>query len=465
MPHRLGPVVGEVPAGEIEALTLALWSSLWIGEMFRHGVESAMQWDALSGGEGHDAGSGWVMNAAPAWRRCQYWAFWLWANHMGDTLLSATLTGGASLSVVATRGPEAVHVMLVNRDRDRPVRTRVRLTGFAAGARGRAVTLSPREYLWDGAARHPRWSRAPEPAPLATGRDFVVTVPPYSVVVASVPARHLPPTPLPRRPPTAGTPRLAVLLPAEAYAEGEITGWVIATGADGTTPWPDPLPDAAVTATGPARLARTTARLAEAAGRIGFSATGPGLASITATLGRATASATLYLKPAVPRPMVLWEFESPALDPAKYRSEWTLSTDATIRPNQAVARIEFAGRPPEGDKRRIVVRIDDFPARDRLDRSGIRGVFFDAALAPSFACADPAAALEVVMQSPDNWWINLGSVPVSGLSAGWSTWTLPVTDARHLAAVGNAFTVWIILRATGPVHGAMFIDRAGLMVR
>lgn len=450
-------------------LTAALWSCLWIGEMFRHGVESANQWDALSQGDG---GYNWIRGGGPAWRRAQYWAFWLWSRHMADTLLSATVTGGPfdgaqggpSLSVVATMGKDEVQVMLVNRDRDRPARARVLVKGFAAGRRGRATTLSPRAYLWDEAAEHPRWSREPDSAALETGESFAVTVPPYGVLVAAVPARKAAAPPLPKKHAATGTPRLGISLPAEAYAEGVIEGWVFATRDDGS-PWPDPLPDAALAAEGPVALTRPIVRLAEAAGRIAFTATAGGMATLRATLGDATASATLYLKPAVPQPVICWEFETAALDQAKYVSDWTLATDPTVRPNQYVARIEFTATTTREDKRRIVLRIDDFPAKEKLDRRGIRGVVFDAALAASFACADPSAALEVVMQSPDNWWMSLGTVPVAKLSREWSTWALPVKDERHLAAVGNAFNVWFILHRASPASGALLLDRAGLMVR
>ncbi len=442
-------------------LTGALWSCLWIGELFRHGVESANEWDALSDGDG---GYGWVAGSRPAWRKAQYWAFWLWSRRMGDTLLPATVAGGPKVSAVATRGPDEVQVMLVNRDPDQPTTTRIALTGFIAAERGSLTTLSPREYLWDDAAGHPRWSREPSRRDLPTGQAFEVTVPPYSVVVATVPARgaHARPRSVP--PAVVGRPRLAISLPAEAWAEGVIHGWVYAITADGT-PWPEPLPDAALSVEGPASLVRPAVRLAEAAGRIAFTASATGVVAIHATLGDVSASATLYLKPAVPRPVVLWEFEAPALDPAKYHSDWKLSTDLTVRPNQAVARVDFSGVPLAADQRGVVLRIEDFPPRDRLDRAGIRGVFMDAALGPSFACADPAATLDIVMQSTDNWWMSLGFFPVANLSRAWSTWTFPVHDERHLAAVGNAMNVWVILRSASPPSGALYLDRAGLLVR
>ncbi|MEK7766732.1 MAG: hypothetical protein AAB368_10880, partial [bacterium] len=106
-----------------------------------------------------------------------------------------------------------------------------------------------------------------------------------------------------------------------------------------------------------------------------------------------------------------------------------------------------------------------FPPREKLDRAGIRGVFFDAARASSFACADPTARLEIVMQSSDNWWMVLGSVPLAKITEAWSTFSLPVKEPRHLAAVGNAFNLRIAVYSANPLAGALLLDRAGLLVR
>ena len=69
------------------------------------------------------------------------------------------------------------------------------------------------------------------------------------------------------------------------------------------------------------------------------------------------------------------------------------------------------------------------------------------------------------MQSPADYWMQLGSVPLPKAGDQWQTHTLTMTSDKHIKAVYAAYNVWFILHAAEPATGAVFIDRAGLMVR
>jgi hypothetical protein len=56
-------------------------------------------------------------------------------------------------------------------------------------------------------------------------------------------------------------------------------------------------------------------------------------------------------------------------------------------------------------------------------------------------------------------------VPLPKAGDGWQTLTLKVTDEKHIKAMYAAYNVWFILHSEEPVTGAIFIDRAGLMIR
>ncbi len=73
--------------------------------------------------------------------------------------------------------------------------------------------------------------------------------------------------------------------------------------------------------------------------------------------------------------------------------------------------------------------------------------------------------IRVVMQSPDDWWMPLGTFTLSECAKDWKTFTFPVTEEKHLVAMGNSFNVWLVLESAAPVFGSLLIDRAGLLVR
>jgi len=180
------------------------------------------------------------------------------------------------------------------------------------------------------------------------------------------------------------------------------------------------------------------------------------------SLGEQTAAAAVAFRKSEPRPHVLWDFEEESLGRG-YRSHWALSTDGGIRANQRVARVDLPGVVPDQEHRELLVV--NLPRRAGIPRENIRGVFFDLSVSRDLQCADPEARVEVVMQSPANWWMPLGSVPLPKAGEEWQTHTLMVTQQDHVEAMYAAHNVWFILHADEPVTGAVFLDRAGLMVR
>jgi hypothetical protein len=259
-----------------------------------------------------------------------------------------------------------------------------------------------------------------------------------------------------------GPAELRVLIEDSGYEDTPLHGWVLAFLPGTDDPYPAPLPDARLSVSGPAEAAVPEVRLAEAAGPFTLEPSGPGEATVTAALGGRSGSGTVTLVPSVPQPQVLWEFESESLGRG-YRSHWDLSTDDSIRANQRVARIDLKGVVPDEEHRELLVA--DIPRRARINRENIRAVFFDLSVSRDFQCEDPNARIQIVMQSPADYWMQIGDVPLPKAGARWQTHTLPITEERHLRAVHAAYNVWFILHSQQPVTGAVFIDHAGLMVR
>jgi hypothetical protein len=455
--------LGLVGGPELDVFA-AIWTSLFVGEMFRNGVTFANQWDVFT----HGRGGSLILTEPPYARKTQYWAFWLWRHYMGDSLLECSLDGPGSLKAFATRSEDALYIMALNSSHNDEVVLSAHIEGFEPAPQGEEAVLSCRQCFWNHLENRPEWSGKPLVLPVDVARSFVVTVPPSAIKCVRIPAAGRPG--LSERAIQGqemlardhGPAELRVLIAPSGYADTEVEGWVLACRAGTNDPYPVPLPNARLEVTGPAQADRAAVRLAEAAGRFALRPTGPGEVTITASLADRSAGAKVVFEPSVPRPQVLWEFEAETLGRG-YRSDWALRTDDSVRPNQRVARIDVPGVVPDQQHRLLLLL--DLPGDLRLRRENIRGALFDLMASPELKCDDPNASVEVVMQSTANYWMPLGSLPLAEARRGWKTYTFMVTDEGLIRAMPQVYNIWFILHADKPVTGAVFIDRVGLMVR
>jgi hypothetical protein len=385
--------------------------------------------------------------------------------------------------------------MLANRDYERPARIRVALRGFEPGDAGEVLMVSRREYMWlDRNHDAPAWEKprsvewdngfGVRKASVKAG-SVTVDLPPASLAVLRLPrAPENRRSASPEATPQAGgkltdigtpvaaakpatKPRLEIWVPAAtAYADTPVEGWVLAYNGTDRAPCPKPLADGTLTVTGPAKADRKTVRLAEAAGRFLVTASKPGKVWLEARADGRVARATINFVTSIPRPTVFWEFEEEGGKdmPFGVRSQWKLTSDPGIRPNQRVLRIEPEGDNPAASKKRELVMIDRFPGPDKLNRGNIRGAFFDIKTGEDFRCDDPNAQVELVLQGNKNWWMWLGTAPLKDIKE-WKTVTFPLDKPEHVKAVDSAGSFWIILSADKPVYGSIYIDRAGFLVR
>jgi hypothetical protein len=264
-----------------------------------------------------------------------------------------------------------------------------------------------------------------------------------------------------------GKPALRLVLPTEVYAGDQVEGWVEAIVAGTDRPYPRALAPATLKLEGQGQTDRPQVRLAEAVGRFFVEPTEAGKLTVIATAAgvEGSARATLTAKASVPRPHIYWEFDEPALDKDKdYKSDWKLSSDASAIPGARVARVDL---PPGGvvtsDKQRLLLRVK-LAGADQLNRANIRGVLFNLKVSPDFSCEDPNAHISVIMQSPANWWMPLGDIPISQ-ARQWQSHTFNITNPKYIAAMPQAINVWFVLSAAKPAKGSVYIDRVGFMVR
>jgi len=445
-------------------ITGAQWHAIFVGEAFKAGMKFINQF-TIFGLLPYKDGT-----VTP---RGSYWAWWMWSNLMGDSMVAADVTGTDKVTVYATITDDGLSIMVINRSPDDQVDAQVAISGFDAGEVGQEVGLTHREYLWVAEDSYEpswrlrpaaSWSRYPAVRPVEAGAEFTVSLPPSSIMVYRLP----PPgktlgNPVGRPETTvAQEPRLLLVLPWEAYASDPIEGWVVALNGDSEEPYPLPLDAATITVEGPAKADRPAVRLAETAGRFTLTPTGPGEIIVTVASAGKTASRTMKLKASIPMPHVFWDFEGTQV-PGNVDSDWLISVDSTIRANQSALRVNFDSSNQPVEKKSRVFGMDGMP--DGIERSNVRGALMDIRTSDDFKCTDPDARIAIVMQSNINWWMVIGNLKVSDLSKEWQTLEFITEDPSHIKAMPGVFNLHMFLYTEGDLSGSICIDNVGLMIR
>ena len=450
-----------------------LWTSSFLAAFAKNGVTFATHWDIFTHEKGMKDGHGLIFTDGQNYtRKAGYYALWLWNNFTGSQVLAATSSGDTKgVQTLATRDEDAVYLMLINPDYDRPARVTVKLDDFKPAALGEVLSLTGREYFWNPYTHTPDWSTPPRSRPLATGDAFTVTLPPFSVSHVRVPsvdsaslsayARNQPPLAKP-----SSAPVLSFILPPEIYVGDRVTGQVHASLPDSKESYPVPLPPAALSAVGNATLDRDSVRLAEAFGRFNFTLNDDQPVTLVASVNGAEARVTIQPKPSVPRPVLFWDFQKQSpTDTKTFSSGFALRADASQRPNKEVARIDLAPGDAKikGGDHRVIYKIDGLPPSGQLDRGNIRGVFFDVKTL-GFTSPQANSRLTVVMQSPADYWMVLGSTPLKG-TTDWQRIQIDITRDSYIKAMSAAYNIWFVLDGDEAAHGTVCLDRIGFMVR
>lgn len=440
-----------------------LWSSIFLGEMARNDVAIATQWDCFSdllfGADDHYA------------RKPEYYALSLWNNYMGERLIPAT-SDNRAVYTFGSRSDDAVTVMLVNTDPEREANVSLQISGFAPAPEGELETVTSHEYYFDPVTQRLLWSTGPRHRVIGTGTTFGVTLAPFSLTYVRVPSTAKPGltmmghNPLAFRPAATSKPELHFVLPKETYVGDQVRGDLIALSPGSRRPYPGALAAARLEHVKGATFDRSQVRLAESVGHFSMTASEPGELTLTAHSGGATAKFRILVKASIPRPVIFWDFSNPPVgDKTAFSSSFHLSEDLSQRANRAVARVTFpeSGATPD-EKNREVLKVLQLPGEKKLIKDNIRGVVLDLATSADFSCEDPDANILVVMQSPANWWMKLGTISLAGAKQ-WKNYQFPVTTPDYIKAMPSALNVVFVLQSNKSVKGSVYFDRIGFLVR
>lgn len=449
-----------------------LWTSMMLGEFARQGVDFATKWDTFTHVKGMTAGHGLIFTDGDKFtRKAAYYALQLWNHYTGNQVLQPVVESPDALYSYASRDKDAVFVMLVNPHYNREATVEIDLSNFDAGPKGEMATLSAREYFWNPHTHYPERSQSPRVTPIDAGSKFTVRVAPFSTAYLRIPSAKAPSKSkfmsaqkAPAK--AAAKPELGFILPPEIYVGDRLVGYVFAKDSASGEAFPDALPPAELKSTGNIQADRKTVRLAEALGRFEFVVGCTEPVELTASVNGAEASTKISAKSSVPRPMLIWDFqkESPAGNKL-FDSRYKLTADLNQRPNKEVARIDLKPEDfPDGDKEhKVLFRINSLPERGDVNRANIRGVFFDVKTL-GLVLEDPNASISVVMQSPADFWMVLGRVPLAG-NEDWKRHEVTFDRQSYLDAIGSSYNIWFVLNTSKPITGTILLDRIGLMVR
>ena len=161
-----------------------------------------------------------------------------------------------------------------------------------------------------------------------------------------------------------------------------------------------------------------------------------------------------------PPSTVFWDFEKL---PARLKSDWKYPSMATLRPNQGVLRVDVGDFDPSKHKKRELLIVGELPGRIGSPRRTSAAWSSIWRSMPDWV--GPADAIvRIVMQSPANYWMVIGTVALAG-HADWRHHEL-VTDApASVAAMPQAYNVWFgardeVARAWLDLPGSGRVDGA-----
>jgi alpha-L-arabinofuranosidase len=438
-----------------------LWSSIFVGEMFRQGVGFATQWDLLTATP--EGGHGLFDFQGRCQPKSQYWALYMWSKYMGNQLLDAQLQDSKNAYAIVTRDSDRLYVMVVNISRDDPAEITIEVPGAELSSEGRVATLSHREYFWDYLQHNLRWSRKPHEEKIAIQSPIQLKVSPFSVKVIEIPFKG-------KTLRTAEDVRnkeihpIEILLPESAPADLAIEGWVFLPNdpKDPKVEWRTE--QATLSVEGPATINTKKVPLDEAAGRFFLQPTGSGKVMITAEANGETAKKEIHITPVQKRNKIVWEFEN-AQSEWGAESDFELFADDTVRPNQKVAAVRLKQARPSSGKDRLAL----FSIPDSLPKERIAGVVLKLGTSSDFTCAPENSSISVVLQSETDHWIPLGTIPLAELKGTLKEFSFSLPDTKYYKAMGHAYSVRLQFNHSSPndqpMNGLIYIDDLGFILR
>lgn len=415
------------------------WCAKWIGRMIEAGVDFANVWDLFS--QTAQGGHGIFGKDEALTPRGPFWALQLWSQHMSGKVVATSVANDsakaeATLSAFATVNA----VLLINENESEPATTRVQISGKPLSGTFTAHELSTSSYLWNEHANSPVWSHPPMQRSLTLDAEGRVTLPPLSATVILLGKKVEPVA-------AKSIARPSLVLPSKQKADVPFTAWITLRDENGQ-PFVGGPQEIQIDTSGPLTASTAKITLHNAAASFAVRPTGAGKGEFIVRTAAGESRHSIELIPVEFRPQVLWSFDKPeALKDIESPHQLAL--------HENTAQITLA----KTDSNRLLT----FKSIPPCEKHRIGGLSLKLRAADIKAPKD--AKLTLVCQSLANQWMPLGDIPLSKLTADWTTHELKLPDIHFLEAMPDLKSVLVLLQNGSGASGSISIDQISALMR
>ena len=406
------------------------WTAKWIGRMIEAGVDFANVWDLFS--QTAQGGHGIFGKDDALTPRGPFWAMQMWSQHLSTNLLKCE-TSETGITAFATEKA----IMLINENEREPITTRLQIAGKALTGTFLAHELSASSYLWNEHTNTTVWSHPPVTRTHTLNADARITLPPLSATVLLLEPRT-------QITPSSTIAKPGVVLPAKQYADVPFTVWITLRD-ENNRPFLGGPQEVQIITSGPLKAATSKLTLHSAAAALHIEPTGGGKGEISLRIGSTESKHSIDIIPVEFRPQVLWSFDK--LEGIESPHQLVLHQDA--------AQITLV----KTDSKRLLT----FKTIPPCEKHRIGGLALK--LRAEKLQAPPDAKLTIVCQSLANQWMPLGDIPLTQLTADWTTHELKLPDIHFREAMPELRTVLILLQNGEGSIGDISLDEVGALMR
>ncbi len=431
-------------------LESGLWTALFLGELAKAGADFANHWDLFSTTK--TGGHGLFAEEPGHGPRAAARVMAFWCQEMGDEWLPVE-GGSPELQVYATRKDGNLCLAILNSSASQARQAKLSLNGEILTGTLSGKRFSDREYFWNPFQQKPEWSFEPSSVALSIEEEGELTLPPSSLHIFTVGANHL----LEEK--KLNEPQVELLLPTEAEVGLKARGFVLVRQKNGE-PWPGKAMTIELSASEGVTLEPSRLKLNGPVGEFQMESTQEGKATLMAKSGERKGRGTMQWRKVEQRPVIVWEFDSME-SLGLLESDFTLELDRGARPNRAVLAVSFPDTITDAGTTTLIAPKELKVSGEKED---IRGVVGYLGGSSDLACADPDAAVQVVIQSNLNHWILVGRIPLKSLKGEWDRFAFSLQEEKDFQAMEEAYSVRLQLGAKEPVTGRIYVGELGFLM-
>ena len=431
-------------------LLSGLWSARFIGEMFNSKVDFANQWDLFSTTE--TGGHGLFQKGGEITPRASYWAMWLWAQHLGETLTESKVTGSNDLKSYATMKDGKPAILLINQSPKESLTTTLVLPNGSKTI-GQKIEFSYKNYLWNPYLQKPEWTTKPIESVVDLKKPIIL--PPFSATVLKIGVRAE------SSKIATGSAHPDIFLPESHPADLPLTTKFFLRNQDRSGPYLGKPVTVKFLVKGPAKISESEITMHNPVREITLTPTDAGVATIYMHCNGKTVSKQVTFKKVALSNRVLWSFGTDA-DVTTATGNLPTRRNGEARRNDSVLEVQFDKLSPvKGNDLAVEINPLSLP----FHKEKIGGICAKLKISPELQDAHKGAAIQVVIQSEGNHWMVLKEIPFSSLTTSWQDIEITTDVQSELAVMPLSYALVMKVKSPKPLTGKLFVDDLGFILR